>query len=798
MDFDFSTETITPDTTSILTIGGNGGLELPSGTTAQRPVSGLSNGALRYNTDNTGVEWYSGGSWATAGSVSSVAITGSTGLTVGSSPITTSGTITLTLGAELQGLSALSANGIVARTGSGTYASRTIAGTASNITVTNGDGVSGAPTINLATIGTPVSASFVKITTDTFGRVSATTAVTTADITALVGNTYVDVTGDTMTGNLIMSGGATVTGLPTPVASSDAVSKSYADSLIQGLSWKQSVIVATTGNITLSGTQTIDGVAVIVGQRVLVKSQSASANNGIYLVAAGAWSRSPDSTSAAQIDGSAVYVQQGTVNADTGWTVTSTVVTVGTDPIIWAQFSGSGSYSAGAGLTLTGNIFSLTSPVVPSLGGTGTTTTPTSGQVLVGTSGGIYTPATVASGSGITVTAGSGTLSIANSGVLSNVAGTGISVSGATGNVTITNTGVTSIAGTAGNITASAATGAVTLNLATAGTSGTYGVVTTDTFGRVTSGTVIAPIANGGTGLGTLGTANQILGVNTGATGLEYKTVTAGTGISVTPAAGAITINNTGVTSVGLSLPSFITVTNSPVTTTGTLTGTLASQTANTAFIAPNGSAGAPTFRLLAYADLPIKLLVENPSTPTAPLAAGTNALALGSGSSAPGTQGVAIGAGTSATLFGSKAFANGNFATAGDAQSLLMVARAITTTNASTELFLDGATATQRMVMPNNSVWTYEIKVSCRRTDATGGVGAWTYSGCIYRDATAGSTQLATNSKTVITRLGMSATFDPTISADTTNGALRITVTAANSQTWRWVATATINQVTN
>jgi len=59
------------------------------------------------------------------------------------------------------------------------------------------------------------------------------------------------------------------------------------------------------------------------------------------------------------------------------------------------------------------------------------------------------------------------------------------------------------------------------------------------------------------------------------------------------------------VTSVGLSLPTFITVTGSPVTTSGTLTGTLASQTANTVFVAPNGTAGAPTFRSLVEADIP-------------------------------------------------------------------------------------------------------------------------------------------------------------------------------------------------
>ena len=109
----------------------------------------------------------------------------------------------------------------------------------------------------------------------------------------------------------------------------------------------------------------------------------------------------------------------------------------------------------------------------------------------------------------------------------------------------------------------------------------------------------------GGTGLSSIGTANQILGVNAGATGLEYKTLSAGTGISLTNATGSLTIANTGVTSCALSLPSIFTVTGSPVTTTGVLTATLASQSANTFFAAPNGSSGTPTFRAMLAADVP-------------------------------------------------------------------------------------------------------------------------------------------------------------------------------------------------
>lgn len=133
----------------------------------------------------------------------------------------------------------------------------------------------------------------------------------------------------------------------------------------------------------------------------------------------------------------------------------------------------------------------------------------------------------------------------------------------------------------------------------------TLGTVGTGTWNATAIGT-----SKGGTGLTSIGTANQILGVNSGATGLEYKTLTQGTGITITHGANSVTIAATGgtgtVTSVGLSMPSIFAVTNSPVTTTGTLTATLNTQTANTVFAGPTtGVAAAPTFRSLVAADLP-------------------------------------------------------------------------------------------------------------------------------------------------------------------------------------------------
>jgi hypothetical protein len=215
-------------------------------------------------------------------------------------------------------------------------------------------------------------------------------------------------------------------------------------------------------------------------------------------------------------------------------------------------------------------------------GGTGLGTIPTNGQLLIGNGAG-YSLNTLGTGVGILVTNGLGTITVANTGVLSNIAGTGISVSSATGNVTIANTGVLSFsAGTTGLTPAATTTGAVTL-----------------------AGTLA--IANGGTN----GASTPTAGAVPYGTGTAYAFTAAGTVGQVLTSAGAgtptWTTPTTGtVTSVGLSLPSIIAVTNSPVTTSGTLTGTLTTQAVNTIFAGPSsGAAAAPTFRALTTADIP-------------------------------------------------------------------------------------------------------------------------------------------------------------------------------------------------
>lgn len=155
-------------------------------------------------------------------------------------------------------------------------------------------------------------------------------------------------------------GGFKITSLADPTSAQDAATKAYVDSVAQGLDAKASVKVATTANITLSGTQTIDGVAVSANDRVLVKNQSTASQNGIYLCAAGSWTRATDADAWNELPGAFVFVEQGTTNGDTGWVCTVDAGgTIGSTSVTFSQFSSAGSYTNGNGIALAGNVFSI-------------------------------------------------------------------------------------------------------------------------------------------------------------------------------------------------------------------------------------------------------------------------------------------------------------------------------------------------------------------------------------------------------------------------------------------------------
>lgn len=146
-----------------------------------------------------------------------------------------------------------------------------------------------------------------------------------------------------------------------PVSAQDVANKRYVDSVAQGLTVKNSVRAATVGDITLSGTPTVDDVVLVVGDRVLVKEQTNGINNGIYVVAAGAWTRAADYAAAIHAAGTFTFVEEGTTLGDSGWVCISDrgADTVATDALVYSQFSGAGTFLAGDGLTKTGNTISV-------------------------------------------------------------------------------------------------------------------------------------------------------------------------------------------------------------------------------------------------------------------------------------------------------------------------------------------------------------------------------------------------------------------------------------------------------
>jgi hypothetical protein len=140
--------------------------------------------------------------------------------------------------------------------------------------------------------------------------------------------------------------GQLITNLATPVTGTDAANKDYVDSISQGLDPKQSVKAATTiasGNIVLNGPLNVDGISLVAGDRVLVKNQTLPEENGIYVVQTGAWTRASDTDTWAELVSAYVFVEQGTVNSDSGWLCTVDAGgTLGTTAVSWVQFSQAG------------------------------------------------------------------------------------------------------------------------------------------------------------------------------------------------------------------------------------------------------------------------------------------------------------------------------------------------------------------------------------------------------------------------------------------------------------------------
>jgi hypothetical protein len=156
-----------------------------------------------------------------------------------------------------------------------------------------------------------------------------------------------------------------IVNLADPSSATDAANKQYVDNVARGLSWKQGVRVATTTNGTLASAyengDSVDGVTLATGDRILIKDQSSASENGIYTVnASGAPTRAVDADSAAELNFATVSVALGTVNANKVFYQYEEVATVNTDAVNFSELgAGGSSYTAGDGLTLTGSDFDV-------------------------------------------------------------------------------------------------------------------------------------------------------------------------------------------------------------------------------------------------------------------------------------------------------------------------------------------------------------------------------------------------------------------------------------------------------
>ena len=157
-----------------------------------------------------------------------------------------------------------------------------------------------------------------------------------------------------------------LTGLAEPTAAQDAATKNYVDAAVNGTDWKQSVRAATTANITLSGLQTVDGISIAAGERVLVKNQTNGAENGLYNAASGAWTRTTDADASVEVTaGLSVMVEEGTTQADSQWRLTTDgAITLGTTALTFAQIGAGTTYTQGTGITITGNAVAIDTGVV--------------------------------------------------------------------------------------------------------------------------------------------------------------------------------------------------------------------------------------------------------------------------------------------------------------------------------------------------------------------------------------------------------------------------------------------------
>ena len=380
---------------------------------------------------------------------------------------------------------------------------------------------------------------------------------------------------------------ATTTGTisTAPSAATDIVNKQYVDYFAAGLSWKAPVTAASTVNIaTLSGLLTVDTVTLAAGDTVLVKNQTAAADNGIYLVSSGAWTRSVGADTWNEFIGAIVFVVAGSQGGSAWYCTAQPGGTLGTTAINWSNFSVSSTYTAGTGLTLTGSVFSIT-PV----GTAGTYGSASQVPVFVTNASGQVSSVTNTSiAIANTQVSGLGTMSTQNANAVAITGGTinGATI-GASTAAAITGTTITassSFSGPGTNLTGTASGLSIGGNAATA-TSATSATTATNLAGGA-AGSVPYQSAPSATTFLAAGSNGQVLTLASGVPSWATPTTGTVTSVSGTGTVSGISLSGTVTSTGSLTLGGTLDLSSPPViggTTPNTITGTTI--TANTKFV---------------------------------------------------------------------------------------------------------------------------------------------------------------------------------------------------------------------
>ena len=379
--------------------------EVSNAATANAVAGGNVSGAVALATSATSANAVAGANVsgevdfaATANAVAGANVSGTVALASVAGTVSGAAQANITSLGTLTGLGVngtITASAITANTG-------VFTGDAGGLSNVVGGNVTG-QVANSAVAGTVYTAAQPNITSvgtlssvTTSGNVDTTANVVTDDIVGKTGGVTITAIGTNQPISLVTTGSgsvdvnsARITELGTPTAATDAATKAYVDSVAEGLHVHESCEVATTGTLTSitggtitydNGTagvgatlttssgnfDTIDGQSFSNGERILVKDESTAANNGIYVkTSSTVLTRADDfDTPAEMAGGDFTFVTTGTQYNDTGWVMTDAVATIGTDPVTFVQFSGAGTFTAGAGLTLTGSEFSITNTAV--------------------------------------------------------------------------------------------------------------------------------------------------------------------------------------------------------------------------------------------------------------------------------------------------------------------------------------------------------------------------------------------------------------------------------------------------